>query len=141
MGVGRILPFVLVVGCYTAPPMGVEGDIQSRGGDLGDWDLHPAICLTGEPVGFEGIDLSSEDGQHCVRFVDDPFQGPTVVGYIPGTDQGREFLPRDCNEFFVRIERTKDQTGAIYNVGGVMTIDCQTDDGSLVGDLAFDGCW
>lgn len=147
MGAGRsrwlsgVLASLVVAGCYSQPPMEVEGNLSVRGGDLGDWELDPGVCLTGEPIGFVGVDLSSHEGDRCVRFMDDPFEGPVVIAYIPGTTDGREFLPRDCNEFDITIERTKDQYGAIYNVGGSMTLDCATEAGAIVGELVFDGCW
>lgn len=136
-----VLASIVLAGCYSQPPMEVEGNLTVRGAELGEWQLDPGVCLTGEPVGFEGVDLSSHEGDRCVRFMDDPFQGPVVVAYIPNTTDGREFLPSECNEFHVRLERTKDQSGAIYNVGGTMTLDCENEAGSISGELVFDGCW
>lgn len=139
--VSGVLASLVIAACYSPPPMQVEGNLEVRGAELGHWYLDPGICLTGEPDGFEGVDLSSSAGDHCVRFIDDPDEGPLVVAYIPGTTEGRKFAPDDCSKFHVYLERTKDQDDVIYNVGGNMTIDCESEDGTIAGELVFDGCW
>jgi hypothetical protein len=118
--------------------MRVEGNITVRGEQLGSWDLDPGICVGGF---YTGIDISSADGERCVRFIDDPELGPIVVAFIPGTLDGFVFNEDNCETFYVRLDRTVDQQDRLYNHGGEIEISCATDDGVIEGRVQFDGCW
>ncbi|MBV1862698.1 MAG: hypothetical protein KUG77_30025 [Nannocystaceae bacterium] len=135
------LGFVIVsasTGCYETPPMSLEGNLSVRGQELGTWDLDPGICVGG--FGQE-IDVSSHDGERCVRFVDDAERGPSIIAFVPGTLDGFVFTEADCDEFYVRLDRTVDQRGLLYDHGGEMALDCTTENGTISGRVQFDGCW
>lgn len=139
---GRMLGSLLVIaaatGCYQAPSMSVEGNLEVNSERVGDWSLNPGICIGG----YNGsIDVSSHDGEHCVRFVDDPERGPSVIAVAPDTLEEIAFTEADCDQFYVRRTRTLDQGGSLYNHGGVIDVDCQTSEGSIQGVVQFDGCW
>lgn len=125
-------------GCYQAPDMKVEGNVSVRGEQLGEWQLDPGICASGF---YEGIDISSEDGERCIRFVNDPELGPTVVAFIPGTLDGFVFTEDDCETFYARLDRTVDQQDYIYSHGGELKIACSSEHGTIEGHVEFDGCW
>ena len=125
-------------GCYEPPPMTVEGNLSVQGEELGTWNLDPGICIGGFS---QEIDVSSHDGERCVRFVDDEELGPTIVAFIPGTLDGFVFTEDDCEEFYVRLDRTVDQKGLLYNHGGEMVVDCTSENGTISGRVKFDGCW
>ena len=125
-------------GCYEAPPMSVEGNLSVQGEELGAWELDPGICIGGFS---QEIDVSSHDGERCVRFVDDDELGPTIVAFIPGTLDGFVFTEEDCEEFYVRLDRTVDQKGLLYNHGGEMVLNCASENGTISGRVQFDGCW
>lgn len=126
-------------GCYQAPPMSVEGNIDVRGELLGgEWSLDPGICAGGF---YKGIDVSSADGSRCVRFVEHPEDGPQIHAFVPGTDEGFVFTEDDCDTFYVRLDRTVDQDGNLYNHGGEIELECASEVGTVVGHVEFDGCW
>lgn len=125
-------------GCYETPPMTVEGNLSVQGQELGTWELDPGICIGGFT---QEIDVSSHDGERCVRFVDDAELGPTIVAFVPGTLDGFVFTEDDCEEFYVRLDRTVDQKGLLYNHGGEMVLDCTSENGTISGRVKFDGCW
>lgn len=129
---------VAASGCYQAPPMTLEGNLSVRGEELGEWKLDPGICAGGF---FKGIDVSSHDGERCVRFVDDAELGPHVVAFIPGTLDGFVFTEDDCETFYVRLDRVVDQQDQLYNHGGEIELRCVTEAGTIEGHVEFDGCW
>ena len=87
----------ILAGCYEPPPMRVEGNLSVRGEELGNWELDPGICAGGF---YKGIDVSSADGERCVRFIDDPELGPIVVAFIPGTLDGFVAAPEERPRLF-----------------------------------------
>ena len=133
-----ILAVGLLGGCYEAPPMTIEGNLSVSGERLGEWTLDPGICAGGF---YKGVDVSSRDGQQCVRFIDDPEIGPHIFAFIPGEFEGVVFTEDQCEEFYVRLDRTVDQDGFVYNHGGVIDVECSTEDGTVSGRVEFDGCW
>lgn len=128
----------ILAGCYEPPPMRINGNLSVRGEELGNWELDPGICAGGF---YKGIDVSSGDGERCVRFIDDPELGPIVVAFIPGTLDGFVFSEDDCDTFYVRLDRTVDQQDRLYNHGGEIELSCATEDGFIEGRVEFDGCW
>ncbi len=137
LGVGLVAS-AASVSCYDAPPMSLEGNITVRGEELGEWTLDPGICAGGF---YKGIDVSSMDGERCVRFVDDPDVGPAIIAFIPGTLDGFVFTEDDCDTFYVRLDRTVDQNDSLYNHGGEINISCASEAGFIEGHVEFDGCW
>ena len=125
--------------CYEAPPMSLEGNITVRGEELGEWNLDPGICAGG--FYYKGVDVSSLDGERCMRFIDDPELGPSIVVFEPGTLDGHLFTESDCDTFYVRLDRVVDQQDRLYNHGGEIELSCATEDGFVEGHVEFDGCW
>ena len=127
-----------ITGCYDPPAMSLEGNVTVRGEQLGQWTLDPGICVGGL---YTGVDLSSADGERCIRFIDDPDEGPVVMAFIPGTLDGFVFTEDDCDTFYVRLDRTVDQQDRLYNHGGEIELSCATEAGTIEGRVEFDGCW
>jgi|GEM_PF-2321597 len=140
LGIGLMTATITLgaTGCYEAPPMSVEGNLSVRGEELGQWDLDPGICAGGF---YDGIDVSSHDGERCIRFVNDAELGPVVVAFVPGTLDGYVFTEDDCDTFSVRLDRTVDQRDNLYNHGGEIELDCAGEHGMIEGRVEFDGCW
>ncbi len=127
-----------LAGCYETPDMTLEGNIEVRGQELGEWSLDPGICAGGF---YRGVDVSSADGERCVRFVDHPDEGPQVIAFIPGTLDGFVFTEDDCDTFYVKLTRTVDQHDTLYNHGGIIDVECASEAGEISGRVEFDGCW
>ncbi|MBV1858613.1 MAG: hypothetical protein KUG77_09400 [Nannocystaceae bacterium] len=114
--------------------MTVEGNLSAQGEELGSWDLDPGICIGGFR---QEIDVSSHDGERCVRFVDDAELGPIIVAFIPGTLDGFVFTEDDCEEFYVRLDRTVDHKGLLYNHGDEMVLDRTSENGTISGRVGL----
>ena len=135
--VGLLAIVLSITGCFDED---LSGSLHSRGGDLGDWDLYPEVCYSGEPEGFLGVDIGTEDFAYSVRYVQDPAQGPIVVAFLPMSSQRRLFYPEDCFDFEVYLKRTNEYIDDIELLDGFIDVHCETEAGSLEGRIEFEGC-
>jgi hypothetical protein len=118
----------------------ISGSLAAAGPGIGDWVLTPDICESGHRRSFFGVRMfTSHDSRLAFLYVEDPLQGHGVTVKIPGTQSGYRFGDEDC-----KILEGSLQNGSIINdvpsISGTINIDCQTDQASLKGNLAFTNC-
>lgn len=128
---------MVTTGCVAED---VSGSLHARGTEIGDWDLFPEMCHSGEPDGFLGVDLATEDWEHHVRHVQDPAKGATIVAFTPQSGRRHLFYPEDCERFLVKLVRTDDSVDEIDLLNGYVDIDCATESGTLHGKIEYEGC-
>ena len=131
----------------SSPP-NATGNVHSKGGELGTWDIVLRHCESGEVDGFFGVDLylaGSDDWR--VRYVHDEAMGEIVKVLIP-TKKTALVFDRDakCSVLEGSIEKmhvtTWTSKGKIRHLEGHVKFDCTHSGGKghVTGEATFSGC-
>lgn len=112
----------------------VEGTLHASG-TLGNWELTPDDCVSGQREGFGGVMLTTSGSGRALRVVNDPVKGMLLVLVQPGRDN-QVLGKASCSSFDVQTERTNTNINDIWAVDGHANIDCP----ELRGKVTFEGC-
>lgn len=123
----------------AAPGCGfpLRGELHSRAGELGTWDLRPTRCTTGKARGLTAADLFSNDSRDDteVVVVAVSSSSPVVLARVPARDRMMVLRARDCARFRVDVRPLRPGSDVIT---GELAIDCALPDGGhLSGEAAF----
>ncbi|HJZ89070.1 MAG TPA: hypothetical protein VKN99_28055 [Polyangia bacterium] len=121
----------------------VHGRFVAQGRPLGDWELAPDDCESGQPRDFFGVNLWRSDAQsRMVRLVEDPVQGHSVVVMVPGMgDPGLALSRASCTRLEANLSFDTVSEGDGRDLGGWLELECATpDQGSFRGSVSFDHC-
>jgi len=138
----RRCPLLALLAPLAACASSSEGSLRSTGAPLGDWELSPDECHSGEREGFFGVDLvgSLQPGLF-VRIVKDPLGGYEVA--LPNVlDGGHGIIDGEgCEQFDVRVISTDTTINDVRALDGHARIVCRFPGGGAVqGSVAFDTC-
>lgn len=133
---------VAVLGCSAACASSAEGSLRSTGAPLGDWELTPDECHSGELEGFFGVDLvdSSRPGRF-VRIVKEPLAGYAVA--LPNARDGGHGIidGRGCELYDVRVVGTNTFINDVRALDGHLRLRCRfAGGGSVEGSVTFETC-
>ncbi len=137
-------PLLGVWVCVATGSKRPEGTIESTGGELGKWIMHPDRCQSGEHQGFFGVDLISRaEPRLGVRVIVDAAKGKLVNVNIPGGDnQAVQFSRERCTTLNVDVRKTDTQVNEIWLVEGSLELDCTVAEGKerVFGSVRFENC-
>ncbi|MEZ4380673.1 MAG: hypothetical protein R3A79_04970 [Nannocystaceae bacterium] len=114
----------------------VDGELAASGA-VGEWVMRAPTCLSGEPLGFYGVELRDPAVPFTVRLVHEPGSEPLVSVEAQGGDGRTTALGGErCATLEVTITPTDKRLGRVSLVDGAATIDCE----GLRGAVAFTSC-
>ena len=117
-----------------------SGEVQIRGGKLGELSLRPVVCLSGDRGMFRGVDLVAPP--LIVRVAGEPIDGlaAALIDSASGERRG-VFRRRDCNILRGDIQRTGWRINEIADLSGFVDIDCRLPSGEEIrGSITFEHC-
>jgi hypothetical protein len=156
VGVGprpQLLALWLVVpalhaGCFASTALDVAksqptGTLDVVSSSLGNFELVPTACGSGERQMFLGADFLDASRGLTARLILDP-AGTASVRLFPTAkplDAGLLFRRPDCARFDLSLERTGWQINDVYDLRVALDLDCRASDGNSVrGELAVEHC-
>ena len=137
MGLG-VLGVILfnVIAFWMVGVTRIHGQVHASGAELGDWQMVPRYCHTGQRAGYFGVEMG--DGERRLRLVRDPVSDEMTVSLLQ--EPKRELRARDRAIFDVRLERQASGSQTARNMEGRLRIDCESKGGRLSGEVTFENC-
>ena len=138
----------LHAGCFASTALDVaksepHGALAVVSSSLGNVQLAPTACVSGERQMFLGADFLDASSGLTARLILDPV-GTASVRLFPAAqplDAGLLFRRQDCTRFELSLERTGWQINDVYDLRVGVDLDCRTSDGDSVrGELTVDHC-
>ena len=148
----RLLALAMIpvlAGCLSAGGIGLPGAgapagrVALSGPTLGEIEIAPGSCASGEHQLFLGADLRDEATGITARLVVDPLTGPAVRFFrtaAPG-EASLVFARADCEVFDLSLARTGWQLNEIWVLRLVLDLRCHNESGdSAMGRLEAPSC-
>jgi hypothetical protein len=145
-----IILFIVIIfigHCTTV----IKGEVISTGKPIGDFNLSPKGCFSGERMRFYGIILTqNENDGGVLTGIIDPIKGKVIKIRIPKSCSQED--PYDCKEIFISKESCSiykiaiQPTNVIINriraLDGKLELDCKfPEGGSIKGKVEFEYCY
>jgi hypothetical protein len=125
----------------------VSGSLIVSGGSLGDWELVPDLCFSGERNGYFGVFIgSSEFEDRFIRLYREPSGEDRVLIAIPDSCEGSRCRVIEigsesgCDRFETILQRGNSITNFIWDMHGFIGLDCNLSSGKVRGEFEFSDC-
>jgi len=137
----------LLAGCFTAAGLkalnaSATAEIRIRSATLGDLELAPTLCESGERHLFLGADFIDELGL-TTRLIVDPTGTAVLRFFRSATPLGPSliFTKEECTQFELSLSRTGWQINDIHDLAIALRFDCRAPSGdSATGTLTTTHC-
>ncbi|HEY2040655.1 MAG TPA: hypothetical protein VGG95_13370 [Edaphobacter sp.] len=118
----------------------VSGSVSATGPAVGNWELTPDVCRSGDRRNFFGIQMFSKQNKELsFLYVEEPARGNMISVNVPGTDHGYRFFQEDCAVLNGSLHRGP-TINQVRSISGTVDVDCHTDDASVKAHLTFKNC-